>query len=494
MRLNKKAKIVATVGPASNSPNMLRELVEKGVDTFRLNFSHGSHDDHARSVDAIRSIEKQKGYPIGILADLQGPKIRLGRICQGKSTLAVNQRLHFVLSESSESPTTIPMPHREVFEAIETGHQVLINDGRVKLKVVESSPGKFSADVVVGGEISDRKGVNLPDTLLNLPALTEKDLSDLTFALEQGADWIALSFVQRGGDIDSVREHVCGKAGLVAKIEKPSALLDLRNVVEKSDAIMVARGDLGVEIPPEDVPEKQSEIISLCRSIGRPVIVATQMLESMIHSAVPTRAEVSDVATAINEGADAVMLSAESAAGEFPVEAVAMMARIISKTEVNPCEQHYPFTERSPANCPGNSVARAATLLAREISAAGIVAYTTTGATAIGLAAQRPVQTLFAFTPSTTVARRLCLAWGIRPIIHMDACDHTTVVDHACRLFGRILPSGGESQIVIVSGTPFGLSGSTNNIRVADLRKRPIQENAKVEPLQGTTDTGAALQ
>lgn len=318
----KRAKIIATVGPACDQPFMLRALVEDGVDTFRLNFSHGEHARHAAIIKAIREIEVEIGRPIGILQDLQGPKIRLGRIPGGARQVETGE---IVFLHPDTAAGGLPLPHPEIFAATKPGHRLLIDDGRVALEVVSVTGNGIEARVTQGGRVSDRKGVNIPDCVLDLPVLTEKDRRDLSFGLAHGVDWIALSFVQSAMDLKEIREIIEGRAGLVAKIEKPSAVADIEAIVSKADAVMIARGDLGVEIPPEAVPGHQKEIIALCRSWCKPVIVATQMLESMTTTASPTRAEASDVATAIYDGADAVMLSAETAAGQFPREAVSIM-------------------------------------------------------------------------------------------------------------------------------------------------------------------------
>ncbi|WP_417687416.1 pyruvate kinase [Roseibium sp.] len=466
---NKKAKVIATVGPASNTPSMLRRLAEAGVDTFRLNFSHGDHETHKGVIGAIRELEGALDRPVGILQDLQGPKIRLGRVHEGKAQLSNGQIVQFIPAETSDDVGCLPLPHPEIFAAIKPGHQILINDGQVRLTVTSSSDEIIDCKVIVGGTVTDRKGVNLPDTVLDLPVLTEKDRHDLEFGLKHGVDWVALSFVQNASDLDQLRALIEGKAGLVAKIEKPSALLDLENIIQKSDALMVARGDLGVEIPPEEVPANQKEIISLCRAHGKPVIVATQMLESMISSPTPTRAEASDVATAIYDGADAVMLSAESAAGSYPAEAVAMMNRIIVRTEQHGRQDRGSRASAPPRGEANKAVAGASTLLSEEIGADAIVAFTTSGATALCLAAQRPCRPLVAITPSVEVARRLCLAWGIQALVNEEALDHENVVDYARHLRLHREQECQNSRIIVVSGSPFGQPGSTNNIRVAEL-------------------------
>ncbi len=333
MRRNRRAKIVATLGPASSDAATIRRLFEAGVDVFRLNFSHGSKEDHARRYEIIRGIERDLGRPIAVLQDLQGPKIRIGTLAGGKAMLQNGTVVRFDSDKQPGDQARLPLLHPEVYQAIAPGHQVLINDGRVRLEVIGCGPTHFDARVVVGGEVSDRKGVNLPDTLLQLSPITAKDRADLEFGLSLGVDFVALSFVQQPSDVIEGRSLVGDKAQLMVKIEKPAALKRIKEIVQLADAVMVARGDLGVEIPAEDVPGWQKDIVRECRMAGKPVIIATQMLESMVQSPTPTRAEASDVATGVYDGADAVMLSAESASGAYPVEAVAMMDRIISHTE-----------------------------------------------------------------------------------------------------------------------------------------------------------------
>lgn len=333
MRRTRHAKIVATVGPASASPDRLRELFLAGVDTFRLNFSHGSHADHAAAFSAIRALEQEVERPIGILQDLQGPKIRIGPVQDGGITVAPGDAIRFVLDGAQGDRESIPLPHPEIFEAVLPKQHLLIDDGRIRVEVTSLEARAINALVLVGGIIKDRKGVNLPGTLLKVSPLTAKDRTDLAYGLELGVDWVALSFVQTPGDVIEAKAIIGDRAGLISKIEKPSALEKIDDIIRLSDGIMVARGDMGVELPQEDVPGRQKELVRACREAGKPVIVATQMLESMVASPTPTRAEASDVATAIFDGADAVMLSAESATGQFPVEAVAMMDRIISRSE-----------------------------------------------------------------------------------------------------------------------------------------------------------------
>ena len=336
MRRQRSAKIVATLGPSSSTPDQIRALFEAGVDVFRLNFSHGTHDDHRARFTAIRRVETATGRPIGILADLQGPKLRLGTFAEGPIELATGALFHLDLDRQAGDESRAPLPHPEIFEALRPGTELLLDDGRVRLQVETCGTGFADTRCLVGGTLSDRKGVNVPNAVLPLSAITEKDRADLSFALEHGADWIAFSFVQRPDDVAEGRKLVGGRAGVMVKLEKPSAIQHLAEIIEIADGLMVARGDLGVEMPPEDVPSVQKQVIHACRAAGKPVVVATQMLESMVAAPTPTRAEASDVATAVYEGADAVMLSAETAAGRYPVESVAIMNRIACRVQEDP--------------------------------------------------------------------------------------------------------------------------------------------------------------
>ncbi|WP_197054821.1 pyruvate kinase [Paracoccus sp. PAMC 22219] len=422
---NRRAKIVATVGPASAAPAMLRQLFEAGVDTFRLNFSHGEHQSHAEVVAAIRALEAEVGLPIGIHQDLQGPKIRLGRLKDGRQSLSRGEKVSFLPDATSAGPGPLPLPHPEMFTAIQLGHRLFIDDGRVRLRVLSVRPDQIDAEVLEGGTVSDRKGVNLPDTVLDLPVLTAKDRSDLEFGLSQGVDWVALSFVQKASDLDEITQLVDGRAGLIAKIEKPSALNDIDAIVPRADAVMIARGDLGVEIPPEDVPARQKGIIALCRRHSRPVIVATQMLESMTSSPAPTRAGASDVATAIYDGADAVMLSAESATGPYPVEA----------------SRDQPATS-------ADVIADHGAMLGISLGASAIVAYSLTGTTAARVAARRPSLPLLALTRDAAVSRRMALLWGARAVTEDSVVDYESMVDIAitiCRDELKIRPAAVSS-------------------------------------------------
>jgi pyruvate kinase len=467
MRRYRHAKIVATVGPASASPGMLKTLFLAGVDTFRLNFSHGTHEDHARVHAAIRALETEVGRPIGILLDLQGPKIRVGTIKDGRVTVEAGDAIRFVLTGSEGDGMLIPLPHPEIFAAVSPGDHLLIDDGRVQVRVTGPGSDTIDAEVVVGGVIANRKGVNLPGTVLDLSPLTAKDRADLAFGLGLGVDWVALSFVQKPGDMIEARALIGDRAGLVAKIEKPSALDHIDDIIRLSDAVMVARGDLGVEIPHEDVPGRQKELVRACRLAVKPVIVATQMLDSMVAAPTPTRAEASDVATAIYDGADAVMLSAGSATGQYPREAVEMMDRIIRSTE-----QHKLYRSIIEATKPGeeqtapHAVAAAAADLAEFIYAPAIVAFTSSGTTAARIARKRPSVPILAMTPDLAVSRRLCLLWGAHSILSQDVHTYEEMVTRALETVTAEGFARPADQIVVVAGIPFGQAGTTNNLRV----------------------------
>ena len=467
MHRNRRAKIVATVGPASNSPEMLKTLFLAGVDTFRLNFSHGTQADHAKVHAAIRALEAEVGRPIAILQDLQGPKIRVGTIRDGKIAVAAGDKIRFVRSGSDGTASAIPLPHPEVFDAIMPNQDLLIDDGRVRAKVTGVGADQIDATVVIGGAISNRKGVNLPGTVLNLSPLTDKDRADLEFGLALGVDWVALSFVQKPEDVIEARGLIKDRAGVMVKIEKPAALAHIDDMVRLVDGLMVARGDLGVEIPPEEVPGRQKELVRACRIAAKPVIVATQMLETMVNAPTPTRAEASDVATAIYDGADAVMLSAESASGQYPREAVAMMDRIICSTERHTL---YHSVIAAGADVEEDSaphaVAAAAAGLAEAIGAKAIVGFTSSGTTVARISRKRPSLPILALTPEVAVARRMALMWGAHSVRTEEIHSYEEMVKLAdatvrAEEFAKL-----GDLVVVVAGIPFGQSGSTNNLRV----------------------------
>ncbi|SFU92988.1 pyruvate kinase [Pseudoduganella namucuonensis] len=470
MRRERKAKIVATLGPASSDRNTIQALFEAGADVFRFNFSHGSHADHKARHDIVRAIEQDLGRPIAILADLQGPKLRIGQFAGGSVALDAGAEFTLDRDPAPGDARRVCLPHPELFEAARAGQSLLLDDGRVRLDVLASDDTTIRTRVVNAGVLSDRKGVNVPDAVLPIPALTAKDRRDLDFALELGVDWIALSFVQRPEDVLEAQALVKGRAGVLSKLEKPAALDRLEEIIAASDAVMVARGDLGVELPPERVPGVQKRIVRLCRKHGKPVVVATQMLESMVSAPVPTRAEASDVANAIYEGADAVMLSAESASGQYPVQAVSIMNRIICEVERDPL---YPALIEAQREAPlpnkGDAISAALRDVTKIIGVVATVAYTTSGHSSLRTARERPLAPIVSITPNRDVARRLALAWGVHSTVSADVHSVDEMVAAACRTAlreGFVKPG---DQIAIAAGTPFGQPGTTNLLRLAEI-------------------------
>ena len=468
MRRLRRVKIIATLGPASQDVETITKLFQAGVDVFRINMSHGSHDALRERVQMIRTIEKTEGRPIGILVDLQGPKLRVGEFASGSVMLEKGQT--FVL-DSQRTPgdaTRVYLPHPEILQALGPGHTVLIDDGKISLHVVEATPERATCMVDVAGVISNRKGVSLPDTDIPVSAMTEKDRSDLEAALNIGVDWIAVSFVQRPEDIADVKKTARGRALVLAKIEKPQAIARLDEIIEISDALMVARGDLGVEMPVEKVPGLQKRITRTSRRHGKPVVVATQMLESMITAPVPTRAEVSDVATAVFEGADAVMLSAESAAGKFPVESVRMMNRIAEEVERDPLYQSIITAQRTEPEATGaDAIAVAARDVAETLDLKAIIAWTSSGSTAFRIARERPSPPILALTPNLDTARRLSIVWGVHAVVTKDAHDIGDMAKRGCKFSNREGFSREGDRVLIVAGVPFGTPGATNMLRIA---------------------------
>ena len=470
MRRHRHAKIVATVGPATNTPEMLKALFLAGVDTFRLNFSHGVQADHARVHAAIRALEAEVGRPIGILQDLQGPKIRVGTVRDGRLDLAAGERVRFVLDGADGGKDAIPLHHPEIFAAVVPGQDLLIDDGRVRVRVVGVEAAAIEAEVVTAGVITNRKGVNLPGTLLDLSPLTEKDRADLAFGLELGVDWVALSFVQKPSDVIEARGLIGDRAGIMTKVEKPQALERIEDIIRLSDAVMVARGDLGVEIPHEDVPGRQKELIRACRLAVKPVVVATQMLDSMVAAPTPTRAEASDVATAIYDGADAVMLSAESATGHYPVEAVAMMDRIIRSVEGHKLYRSIIVAlEPGEEETPPHAVATATAALAEAVHARAIVTYTASGTTAARVARKRPAVPILALTPNIDTSRRLSLLWGAHSVRTDDVDSYEEMTVDACRHAQAQGFARHADLVVVTAGIPFHTTGNTNNIRLIQI-------------------------
>jgi len=443
-------------------------LFEVGVDVFRLNFSHGTHNDHLDRFVAIRRVESETGRPIGILADLQGPKLRLGAFAEGHIELASGAHFQLDLDREAGDQQRAPLPHPEIFEALQPGTELLIDDGKVRLEVETCGSGFADTRCLVGGTLSDRKGVNVPNAVLPLSAITQKDRADLSFALEQGADWIAFSFVQRPDDVAEGRKLVAGRAGVMVKLEKPSAIQRLGEIIELADGLMVARGDLGVEMPPEDVPSVQKQVIHACRSAGKPVVVATQMLESMIAAPTPTRAEASDVATAVYEGADAVMLSAETAAGRYPIEAAAIMNRIACRVQEDPL--FYSMLEGTRIeheHTSSDAISAAACQVARLVGAAAIVSYTTSGATALRAARERPEAPILVLTSHLGTARRLAVLWGAHCVHTSDVKSFSDMVQKAVRIAHSEKIAEIGQRVVITAGVPFGTPGATNTLRIA---------------------------
>ncbi|MGD9810430.1 MAG: pyruvate kinase [Sphingobium sp.] len=467
----RKVRILATLGPVTSDPEAIRDLFIAGADAFRLNMSHGTHEDHAANVAHIRALEKEFNRPTTILADLQGPKLRVGSFVDNLVTLKTGAT--FVLDRSEEPGTAkrVNLPHSEIFEAIQPDTRLLLDDGKLVLRVKSVTPDRIETRVEIGGPLSNRKGVNVPDVLLPMAALTEKDRRDLSFAMQQGADWIALSFVQRPEDLAEARRLMGGYGALMAKIEKPAALQRLDELLEMADGVMVARGDLGVELPPQAVPPLQKRIVAAARRLGRPVVVATQMLESMIKAPTPTRAEVSDVATAVYDGADAIMLSAETAAGDFPREAVAMMDAIASSVEADPdylARLH--FTETKPDATTADALAEASNSITTTVSAKAIVCFTSSGSTVRRVSRERPSTPILALTPKTQTARRMGLLWGVHAIRTKDIGSFEEMIAKARRMALRHQLADAADKIIVLAGVPFGTPGSTNVIHVAHLR------------------------
>jgi len=467
---SRKVKILATLGPASSDAGMIRQLMLAGADAFRINMSHGDQKQKAKLVEAIRALEKEFGRPSTILFDLQGPKLRVGHFAGGKAVLEKGQKFVLDRDEKAGDATRVELPHPELFEAIRSGANLLIDDGKVRLNVLEADGNRIVTEVKVGGTVSDNKGVNVPDVVVPIPALTEKDKDDLQFALEQRADWIALSFVQRPEDVAEARTLIGDRAALLAKIEKPAAIDRLNDIIALADAVMVARGDLGVELPPEQVPPLQNKIVAAARQFGKPVVVATQMLESMITSPTPTRAEVSDVATAIYDGADAVMLSAESAAGQYPCEAVQMMDRIATSVERDPSYQaRIHFTQTRLEATTADALAGSARQIASTISATVMLCYTSSGSTARRIARERPGVPLLAMSASLHTARRMGLLWGVHPLHTRDVSSFEEMVEKAKRMALRHQLAKGGDRVIVMAGIPFGKAGSTNVLHVVRL-------------------------
>jgi pyruvate kinase len=467
MRRYRSTKIVATLGPATATESKITELFKAGVDVFRLNFSHGTHRDHRATYLKIRKLEKKIDRPVAVMADLQGPKLRIGTFKDDMVELEAGDRFRLDLRDQPGSKARVQLPHPEIFEAAKPGTDLLLDDGRIRLRVKKVTAKTIDTEVLTAGTLSNRKGVNVPGVLLRLSALSEKDRADLDFALDLGVDWIALSFVQRPEDVAEARRLIKDRAAVLIKLEKPAAIEHLDELVEMTDAVMVARGDLGVELPPEKVPGLQKRIVKLARHLGKPVVVATQMLDSMVHSPAPTRAEASDVATAVYDSADAVMLSAETAAGDYPIEAVEMMNRIIREVESH--ETYHAITAASH-EAPEPTVSDAITLAARQvaetISAKCIVTYTTSGSTTLRASRERPSVPVLCVTSSERTARRLAMAWGVHAV-HIDNEERfSAVVKRAVETAKTQEFAESGDKIVITAGVPMGTPGSTNVLRI----------------------------
>ncbi|HZL00239.1 MAG TPA: pyruvate kinase [Caulobacteraceae bacterium] len=468
----RRTRIVATLGPASSDPAMVLELARRGVDVFRLNFSHGVHADHAAALAAVRAAEPSLARPLAVLADLQGPKFRLGRFKGGRISIAPGASLRLDLDPAAGDSRRVCLPHPEVFQALRPGVELLLDDGRVRLVIRSAQDGRAEAEVISGEALSDHKGLAVRGATIPVPAMTGKDRVDLDFALRIGIDWVALSFVQHAADMADLRRLVAGRASIIAKIEKPAALADLEAILDVSDGLMVARGDLGVELAPEDVPVAQKTIVRAARRRGTPVIIATQMLESMISSPAPTRAEASDVANGVYEGADALMLSAESAAGGYPREAVAMMDAIIRRVEADP---NWPSLMRAEhgagADEDVDALIAAATRAAEARSTACLVAYTTTGGTARRLARERPAHPILAIAPDDGVARRLALVWGLEPRVASQPRGVAAMTEEAAHMAADLGLAEAGGRVLIIAGPPMGAPGAANLLRLTHAPK-----------------------
>jgi pyruvate kinase len=470
MRRRRRTKIIATLGPSSSSLEVLTRLFQAGADVFRLNFSHGTHEDHAARFAMIHELEERFDRPIGILADVQGPKLRVGRFGGGRVHLQTGHRFRLDLNATPGDTQRVNLPHPEIIEAASIGCSLLLDDGKLRLRVVHKRANALETEIVVGGPLSDHKGVNVPDVVLPIPALTAKDREDLEFAVSHGANYIGLSFVQRPEDVIEAKRLIAGRAWVMAKLEKPQALDNLDGILGLTDAVMVARGDLGVELPPEEVPLAQKRIVRLSRGLGKPVVVATQMLESMMTAPSPTRAEASDVATAVFDGADAVMLSGETAAGQYPYEAVNMMDRIVARVEQDAGWRSMIDASRvPPEKNAADAIAAASAQVCHTIDAKAIVAFTALGKTALRVARERPEAPVIGLTPNQGTARLMALVWGVHAVITPDVHSMSEAVSRA----GRVTLTEGfgvhGDEIVVTAGA-FGQTGTTNSLRVATVK------------------------
>ncbi|UFN48744.1 pyruvate kinase [Roseomonas sp. OT10] len=472
MRRRRRTKVVATLGPASSSPEVIERLFRAGADVFRLNFSHGTHDGHAANIATIRALEQKVGRPIGILADVQGPKLRVGQFQGGRVQLQTGQAFRLDLSPTPGDVRRVRLPHPEIIQAARIGTSLLLDDGKLRLRVTRAREDHLETEVVVGGPLSDRKGVNVPDVVLPIPALTAKDRADLDFVLPLGIEYVGLSFVQRPEDVAEAKAIAAGRAWIMVKMEKPQAVDNLDGILALTDCVMVARGDLGVECPAEDVPLIQKRIVRAARARGLPVVVATQMLESMISAPAPTRAEASDVATAVFDGADAVMLSAETAAGSYPFEAVNMMDRILYRVEQDPGWRALTDAARpEPEATSAGAIAAAARQVAATIGAQAIATFTSTGSTTLRVARERPSAPIIGMTDTEATARRMAVVWGVHPLVSPPVHTMTEMVNRALRAAsseGFVTPG---DEVVVTAGVPFGTPGTTNALRVATVAR-----------------------
>ena len=477
---SRHVRVLATLGPASSTAAEIRALYEAGADAFRVNMSHGDDASKVALIDTVRSLEAEIGRPMTILADLQGPKLRVGRFEDGRVELAAGQRFRLDADPAPGTARRVQLPHPEILAVLHPGHRLLLDDGKIVLRVTETLDGAVETQVVVPGTLSNNKGLNVPDVVVPLPALTTKDRRDLALALEAGVDWIALSFVQRADDVAEAKKLIGGKASLMAKIEKPAALEDIDAIIELADAIMVARGDLGVELPPEQVPGVQKRLVAAARCAGKPVVVATQMLESMILSPSPTRAEVSDVANAIFDGVDAVMLSAESAAGKWPVEAVSMMDSIAREVEQDSAyPQQMGFVETTPEPTTADALARAAHSIQKTVGATAVVGFTTSGSTARRIARERIPANILVMTPKLATARRLGLTWGVHAVHTRDIGSFEEMVAKSKRMALRHHIATPGDRLEVMAGVPFGVPGSTNVLHVVRVVGDELQRYTK---------------
>ncbi len=470
MLRNRNTKIIATLGPSSSSPLKIHSLFQAGADIFRLNFSHGSHEDHKKKVFHIRQYEKRLGRPIAILGDLQGPKVRIGKFKNSSILLKKNQKFLLDLSPKLGNEKRVFLPHPEIFKSVKKNTKILIDDGKVTLNVNSVTSDKIVTEVINGGKISNMKGVNVPDTFLKMSALTNKDFKDLEFCLDLGLDYIALSFVQKAQDIINLKKKINGQTGIMAKFEKPLAIKRMDEILDHCDAAMVARGDLGVEMPPEEVPIIQKRIVQTCRDKGKPVVVATQMLDSMINSPSPTRAEASDVATAVFDAADCLMLSAETAAGKFPIEAVKIMDRIIRGVEGDISYREILESKKIKLEVTtSDAISAAASQVVKTVLAKAIFTYTRSGGTAKRAARERPSVPIIGLSPERLTARQLALIWGVHTIHALEPKSFSAMIENACSLAKKegIVKKG--DYVVITAGAPIGVSGSTNNLRIAKI-------------------------